>query len=88
MRGLKRLIPEDVRDSLNANPTFQWFVVILLIVLGVLLVVKGVNAVQTKRLTAKDGRVYEGTTAQVLGGIYAALGAIIAVIAVVVKIAV
>lgn len=75
MRGLRHLIPRETQDSLNKNPVFQWAVVALLAVVGVLLVVKGVGGVRDKRLVAKHGRVFEGTMAQVLGGLYVALGA-------------
>ncbi len=63
MGGLKDLIPEDVRDKLNANPTRQWFVVVFTVIAGIFLVVKGVDGLKNKRLTGKHGRVFEGTTA-------------------------
>jgi hypothetical protein len=85
MRGLKRLIPDDVRDSLNANPAFQWLVVVLMVIVGVFFVVQGINGVKTKRITGKRGRVFEGRTAQILGVIYVILGALLAVVAVGVK---
>ncbi len=88
MRGLKRLIPKEVSDSLNANPTFQWVAIAIAVVVGVLLVVKGVDGLKHKRLTGKHGRVFKGTTAQVLGVVYIALGALIVVVAVVMKLAV
>jgi hypothetical protein len=79
IRALTRLIPQDLRDSLNANPIFQWFVLGLMMVVGVLLVLKGINGFKEKRLTGKGGRVFEGTTAQVLGVIYAIVGVLLAV---------
>jgi ABC-type phosphate transport system permease subunit len=87
MRGLARLIPNDVRDSLNANPTFQWIVVVLLVVVGVFLALKGIKGFQEKRLTGKRGRVFEGTTAQVLGVVYAVLGALLTIIGLGLKLA-
>lgn len=84
---LKHLIPKDMRESLNQNPTFQWVVVVFMVVVGILLVVKGVDGLRNKRLTGKHGRVFKGTTAQVLGALYAAMGTLLAVIAVVMKFA-
>jgi hypothetical protein len=85
MRGLKHLLPEKMRDSLNQNPGFQWFVTILLLVIGLLLVYKGVNGVIHKRITDKRGREYQGGLAQLLGVLYAVMGAFLAVMSVVVK---
>ncbi len=76
MRGLKHLIPDNVRDSLNASPAFRWAVILLFIALGLFLTVKGVRGVLHQRITDKRGRVYEGTSAQVLGVIYAILGVV------------
>ncbi len=81
-RLLKYLIPEDIKASLNANPGFQWLVVVIMVVVGVLLVFTGVQAVKTQRLKAKHGRVYEGKTAQVLGVIYSILGSVMAILAI------
>ncbi len=87
MRGLKRLIPDDVRDSLNANPIFQWVVVVVLVLAGVFFIAMGIDGVRNKRLKGKHGRVFEGTTAQVLGVLYAIVGAFLAVVAVFAKLA-
>jgi hypothetical protein len=86
MRWLRDLIPDEVRNSLNQNTTFAWCVVVLGVVVGSLLVVKGVDAVRHKRLTGKDGRVFEGTTAQVLGVLYAMFGAFFVVFVILAKV--
>jgi hypothetical protein len=75
MRRLGRLVPDETRDSLNANPTFQWFVVILMMAVGALLVYKGIGGLTRRTLTLKGGRVVEGLLAQVLGLLYVLLGA-------------
>ncbi len=85
MHGLKHLIPDNVRNTLNSNPTFQWIAVGLFIVVGMLLVVKGVRGVIYKRITDKRGRVYEGVTAQIFGAISAVVGAVMVVLALVFK---
>ena len=87
MRGLKYAVPQDAKDSLNASPVFQWFVTLLMIAIGAMLVIKGINGIKNKRLTGKRGRVFEGSTAQVLGVIYIALGTLMAVVAIGVKLA-
>lgn len=85
MRGLKYLLPEKMRDSLNQNPAFQWFATILLLVIGLFLVYKGVNGVIHKRITDKRGKEYHGGLAQILGVLYAVMGAFLAVLSVAVK---
>lgn len=85
MRGLKHAVPQDVKDSLNASPIFQWFVTLLMIAIGAMLVVKGINGIKHKRLTGKHGRVFEGSTAQILGVVYVALGFLMAIVAIGVK---
>lgn len=79
MRALKYLVSRDFKDSLDANPTFQWTVSIFLLVSGVLFVVKGVKGFQEKRLTGKRGREFEGTTAQALGIVWIIIGALMAI---------
>ncbi|MEM8717013.1 MAG: hypothetical protein AAF268_01460 [Cyanobacteria bacterium P01_A01_bin.3] len=85
LRGLSRLIPEDVRDSLNANPTFQWIVVVLLVFVGATTAATGIKGIRNKRIRGKYGSVIEGTTAQVLGMTYTLLGIIMAGVAISVK---
>jgi multisubunit Na+/H+ antiporter MnhG subunit len=87
MRGLKHLIPDNVRDSLNSNPIFQWAVIALFLALGVFFVYKGARGVIDKRITDKRGRVYEGVSAQILGVIYAVLGAAMVVLPLLFKLA-
>ena len=82
MRSLKYLLPEDLKDSLNANRGFQWLVIVIMFVVGVLLVITGVKAIKTKRLKGKYGRVFEGATAQILGGLYILLGLALPVFAI------
>ncbi len=81
MRRLKRLIPKEWNDS----PTFEWVVVAIGVLVGVFLVVKGIDGFKHKRFTGKHGRVFEGTTAQVLGIVYVVLGPAMIVIVIVVK---
>lgn len=85
MRSLKYLIPEDLKNSLNANPGFQWFVIVLMVVVGILLISNGINGVKTKRLKGKNGRVFEGTTAQILGVVYVVLGLALPLVAIATK---
>ena len=85
MRWLKNLVPEDVRESLNANPGFQWLVIVFMFVVGVLLIMNGVNGIKTKRLKGKNGRVFQGKTAQILGVIYCLFGLILPIIAIATK---
>jgi uncharacterized membrane protein len=85
MKLLNRLIPDDWKDSLNSSSAFQWFVVALMVLIGVGLVFAGINGVRTKRLAGKNGRVYEGAIAQVLGVVYAVLGTVMATVAIVMK---
>ncbi|HET6881832.1 MAG TPA: hypothetical protein VFI31_16830 [Pirellulales bacterium] len=81
MRGLKYAVPQNVKDSLNASPTFQWFITVLFVAGGILLVIKGVNGFKNKRITGKYGREYEGTTAQLISVAWIAIGALLPVIA-------
>ena len=85
MRSLKYLIPEDVRDSLNANPGFQWLVIVFMFVVGVLLIMTGIKAIKTKRLRGKYGRVFEGATAQILGGLYVVMGLALPIFAIAIQ---
>ena len=82
MRWLKNLIPEDTQDSLNSNPGFQWLVIVFTAVIGFLLVKTGINAIKTKKLRGKNGRVFEGSTAQILGVVYTILGVILPIMAI------
>lgn len=61
MRGWGRLIPEDLRSALSANPALRGMVAVVMVVAGVFLVVKGANGFRNKRLTGKRGHVFEGT---------------------------
>lgn len=82
MRWLKYLIPEDTKNSLNANPGFQWLVIVIIFVVSFFLVINGVNGVKNKRLKGKNGRVFEGTLAQILGVVYVVLGIALPVVAI------
>ena len=82
MRWLIYLTPEDTKESLNSNSGFQWLVFVIMIVVCFLLVTTGIKAVKTKRLKGKYGRVYEGKTAQVLGGLYAIVGLALPIVAI------
>lgn len=85
MRWLKYLVPEDLKNSLNSNPGFQWLVIVLMTVVGIMLVINGVNGVKNKRLRGKNGRIFEGMTAQILGVIYILLGVALPVVAIATK---
>ena len=85
MRSLKYLIPEDVRDSLNTNPGFQWLVIVITLVVGFFLVTSGIDGIKTKRLKGKNGRVFEGRVAQILGFIYVLLGIAMPLVAIATK---
>lgn len=85
MRWLKYLISEDVRDSLNTNPGFQWLVIVITIVVGFFLVTTGINAIKTKKLKGKHGRVFEGVVAQILGVVHTTLGIALPMIAIATK---
>jgi len=85
MRALKYLIPEDLKNSLNANPGFQWFVTVLMFVIGIVLIRMGLNGLKNKRLRGKHGRVFEGTTAQVLGVVYIIFGSALPIVAIAAK---
>lgn len=85
MRGLRRLIPQDLQDSLNANPIFQWIVVVLLGFVGLSFVFTGFNGVKNGRMRGKYGRVIEGTAAKFLGIVYILLGIIMSGLAVSMK---
>ena len=85
MRWLKNLIPQETKDSLNANPGFQWLVIVIMFVVGVLLITNGVNGVKNKKLRGKNGRVFEGATAQFLGVIYVLLGLALPIVALLTK---
>ena len=85
MRALKYLIPEDLKNSLNANPGFQWFVTVIMFVIGIVLIRMGLNGVKNKRLKGKHGRVFEGVTAQILGVVYIILGLVLPIVAIAAK---
>lgn len=87
MRGLSRLIPQDVRDSLNSNPLFQWIVVVLIVLVGFSVVFTGMNGLKNGRIRGKYGRVIEGTQARILGGVYILLGVVMVGVAVSMKFA-
>ena len=86
MRWLKNLIPSETKDSLNANPGFQWLVIVIMFVVGVLLITNGIDGIKNKKLRGKNGRVFEGVTAQILGWAYIALGLALPVVALSTKI--
>ena len=85
MRWLKYLVPEDVKDSLNTNPGFQWLVIVITVVVGFFLVTTGVNAIKTKRLKGKHGGVFEGVVAQILGAVYTVVGIALPMVAIATK---
>ena len=85
MRWLKYLIPEGQKDSLNNNPGFQWLVIVIMVVIGFFLVTTGVKAIKTKRLRGKNGRVFEGSLAQILGVVYTILGIALPIVAIATK---
>ena len=85
MRWLKNLIPQETKDSLNANLGFQWLVIVIMFVVGVLLITNGVNGVKNKKLRGKNGRLFEGTTAQFFGVIYVLLGFALPIVALLTK---
>lgn len=82
MRGLARLLDDETRHSLNANPVLPWFVVGLFVVIGLALVLIGVGGVRNKSLRLKGGRMVEGALAQVLGGLHVLLGCLLVAIAI------
>ena len=85
MRWLKKLIPRETQDSLNANPGFQWLAIVIIFVVGILLIINGVNGVKNKRLKGKNGRVFKGITAQIIGVIYILLGLALPIAAIIAK---
>ena len=85
MRWLKYVIPEDTKNSLNANPGFHWLVIVIMLVVGVLLIINGFNGIKTKRLKGKNGRVFRGKVAQIIGGIYVLLGCALPIVAIATK---
>ena len=85
MRWLKNIIPKDTKDYLNANPGFQWLVIVVMIVVGVLLIKNGVDGIKIKKLRGKNGRVFEGAAAQVLGVVYIVLGVVLPIMAIATK---
>ncbi|MEM7761889.1 MAG: hypothetical protein AAF298_27805 [Cyanobacteria bacterium P01_A01_bin.40] len=86
MRWLKHLIPEETKNSLNANPGFQWLVIVIMFVVGALLIGNGIRGVKTKMLQGKNGRVFTGTTAQLLGIVYVLLGVALPIVAIASKV--
>ena len=86
MRWLKNLIPSETKDSLNANPGFQWLVIVIMFVVGVLLITNGIDGIKNKKLKGKNGRVFKGVTAQILGLAYIVLGLALPVVALSTKI--
>ena len=78
MRALRYLIPRDVKDSLDSNAGFQCFVAIFAVVVAVLFVRKGINGFKNKRITGKNGREFEGPTAELISVIWIAVGALLA----------
>jgi hypothetical protein len=66
MRGLKHLIPDDVRNRLNEWPIFQLAVIALIAAVGTFLVWNGLKGIRTKAITSK-GRKYTGGTAIAVG---------------------
>ena len=85
MGWLQYIIPQDVKDNLNSNPGFQWLVIVLMVAVGFFLVTSGIDGVKTKRLRGKNGRVFEGTTAQILGVVYILLGVALPIVAIATK---
>lgn len=86
MRAIERLIPDSARDAINANPIAKWGAAILMLFVGLLLAIVGLNAIKTKKLTGKNGKVFEGSTAQVLGVLYVVFGVAFAIAPLVVAI--
>ena len=82
MRRLKNLIPDDARDWLNSSPFAKWVVLALVLIVGVALIFKGIDGVKNKRITGKNGRVYEGGMAQFMGASFVFTGGILTVAAI------
>ena len=82
LSGFSRLISEDIRNTLNTNPIFQWIVVALLVLVGVTTAINGINGIKNKHIRGRYGHMIEGTTAQILGVFYALLGIVMAGVAV------
>ena len=57
----------------------------MVIVVGALLIRNGVNSIKNKKLKNKNGRLLEGTMAQVLGVVYILFGVVLPVIAIATK---
>ena len=82
MRWLKYIIPEDLKNSLNTNPGFQWLVIVLSFAFGIFLITSGINGIKTQKLRGKNGKVFYGQTAQVLGVLYIVVGLAVPLVAI------
>ncbi|MEJ7638927.1 MAG: hypothetical protein WKF75_13390 [Singulisphaera sp.] len=73
MRGLNRLIPDDLRNRLNESPITKYVVVALLLIVGPLLIRNGIRGVRDKRVMSK-GREYTGGAAVAVGALQCLAG--------------
>ena len=80
MRGFKYSLPHNMADSSSASPLVVWLILSLIFAGGVAFIIKGAVGIKNKRIRGKWGRVFEGTTAQILGVIWIAVGASICLI--------
>lgn len=74
-----------VPPGANESPTWALVAVGLLffgfvLLIGTLFVVKGVYGIKNRRIRGKWGRVFEGSTAQVIGAIWIVLGVLVVVV--------
>lgn len=68
-------LPLAVTESqLNKSPVFQWVVVLLICVGGVILIRKGIGGIKHGKITGKRGKTLEGSGAKGLGAVYILIG--------------
>ena len=67
MKRIQNLIPEDIKSTLNQSPAFRWGVLILFVLVGTLIIVKGVRGFRKGEIESK-GQTYTGMAARFVSG--------------------
>jgi WD40 repeat protein len=70
------LLAETVEDRLNNHPAAPYVFFVVFIVSGIVMVLHGRNAIKTKRIRSKHGKVTKGKAAVTVGKLFVGVGGI------------
>ena len=76
MNTLKQLIPDEMREHLNRSPFMKWGVLVLMVVVGLMVLRKGILGIRKRHIISK-GKTYTGTGAVWIGGSFVVTGTLL-----------